>query len=731
MRVNNHVLILREAITKIVPMLTQRSVKVTQQGTRAYVAYSRKTHAIERVNLPYIPDDADDELLAATQGFLDHEVGHILFTDQKAVVKAEKQGIHWLHNLVEDTFVERKMGERFPGSGGHLTRMHGFFLREFIDGQLKEAPEQAKQILLVPAFRAFAGQPAFVDYMSDKWDQIEDVVDKLGKDFPKMLKSVESSWDSLKVAEEAKKRLSKTTPKPKAPPPPPPPPSTPEPPTPEDESADPPDPGMSDESNQDEQPTAGDSSSGVDPSPEDDLTGGEDPPPADDADVSAGSEPEPEPNGEDIRDTPEPENSADGDTDGDADPEGEGDEGGEQEQGDGMPGGDAAQGDESADGSGDADDADDEDGEGEDGASGASGADGEEPEGDSSGTTPGAGDPGESDEPAPSLFDELNESPMTDFDEAAAEALSKTARDATKGSSYSLFSRDFDDVSVLEVEEGFNQDMVTRMQEKVDHMIGPLQKSLERAVAARSASVWTGGHKSGRLHGPSLARIRVGRDDVFRRRQVNKTKDVAVELLVDCSGSMWSHRKIVIAAYSAYALSSVLDQLGIANEVLAFTTKDFPRAVQQQMMKEEAEGGFTYTRRTALRLAIVKSYTERMTPDIRRRFAQLAHCDDMMQENVDGESVQIAARRLMQQRSERKILKVLSDGMPACNGTSAALDNHLKEVVRQIEASGIDVVGLGILTDAVKEFYRSNVVLNDVNDLPTTVMKELQRLLLK
>ncbi|HGY5509912.1 hypothetical protein [Burkholderia territorii] len=148
------------------------------------------------MNLPYIPDDADDQLLAATQGFLDHEVGHILFTDQKAVVKAEKQGIHWLHNLVEDTCVERKMGERFPGSGGHLSRMHGFFLREYIDSQLREAPEQAKNILLVPMFRALAGQPAFIDYMADKWDQVADVVDKLGKDVAKLLKGVNGSWDN-------------------------------------------------------------------------------------------------------------------------------------------------------------------------------------------------------------------------------------------------------------------------------------------------------------------------------------------------------------------------------------------------------------------------------------------------------------------------------------------------------------------------------------------------------
>src|ERR1700730_6264250 len=207
MHVNNRVLVLREAITKIVPMLTQRSVKVTQRGTQAFVEYDKRTLAVKRLNLPYIPDDADDILLDATQGFLDHECGHFLFTDQKCVLKAEKLGVHSLHNMIEDTFVERRMGENFPGCGSNLAKMHGFFLTEYIDAQLKEKPEHAGAILLVVAFRAWAGQPAFVDYMADKWALITDVTDRLGADFPKSIRDVSSSEAGLKLAVEARKRL--------------------------------------------------------------------------------------------------------------------------------------------------------------------------------------------------------------------------------------------------------------------------------------------------------------------------------------------------------------------------------------------------------------------------------------------------------------------------------------------------------------------------------------------
>lgn len=101
----------------------------------------------------------------------------------------------------------------------------------------------------------------------------------------------------------------------------------------------------------------------------------------------------------------------------------------------------------------------------------------------------------------------------------------------------------------------------------------------------------------------------------------------------------------------------------------------------------------------------------------------------MMEENVDGESVQIAHRRLMSQRAGRKVLMVLSDGRPACGGSSDALNDHLTDIVKQIEARGTEVVALGILDESVKRFYKKAIVMNKVADLPTLVMRELHRLL--
>jgi cobalamin biosynthesis protein CobT len=758
MQVNNRVLVMREAITKIVPMLTQRSVRVTQQGTQAFVEYHGSTLEVKRVNLPYIPEDASDQLLDATQGFLDHEVGHVLFTEQRFVKKAAKLKVHSLHNMIEDTFVERKMGEKFPGCGSNLTRMHGFFLTEYIDTQLAEKPEHSAAILMVVAIRAWAGQPAFVDYMKDKWELMKDVIDRLGADFPKMVRGVDSTEQALKVAIEAKKRLE---PKPQPTPPAPPmspPPAPPEPPKSSEPPKEPHEPqqggqgdGEPDEENENDEPQQPNDMPNLgEPEPEQSAqtpADAED----DESDEPTGEE-EREPEGEEVQEpepepTPEPDDEGDDadesdegnedDSDDDEDEnsgggmsgeEGESDSDAEDEgapsgAGDGLPGGEQSEDSAESD-SGDAG------GEDENGA-------GQQDAGDQEGHgTPeeGEGDPTGGRDPNDDrdFMKELEDADIKEFDEAAAEALSKQAIEATKGAEYTVFTRDEDVIGLLEVPEEFGQETVTHMQSKVDHMIGPLQKDLQRAIAARSQAIWTGGHRRGQLHGASLARVLTGRDDVFRQKQVSRTKDVAVSLLVDGSGSMWQHGKIKVASYAAYALSAVLDNIGITNEVLAFSTNEFSSRTHKAMSEEARQHSLRYSRGAALEIRILKSFAERMTPLVRRRFALLSQGDAMMQENVDGESVQIANHRLQQQRATRKVMMVLSDGMPAVNGhRSAILAKHLKEVVKQIEKRGTDVVALGILDPSVKQFYDRALVLNSVDELPSLVMKELHRLLVQ
>jgi cobalamin biosynthesis protein CobT len=72
---------------------------------------------------------------------------------------------------------------------------------------------------------------------------------------------------------------------------------------------------------------------------------------------------------------------------------------------------------------------------------------------------------------------------------------------------------------------------------------------------------------------------------------------------------------------------------------------------------------------------------------------------------------------------------VLSDGQPACSGNSDDQNTHLVNVVKKIEKAGIDVVGLGISSDAVKQYYSRNIVFHDSAEIASRVIGELSRML--
>lgn len=116
--------------------------------------------------------------------------------------------------------------------------------------------------------------------------------------------------------------------------------------------------------------------------------------------------------------------------------------------------------------------------------------------------------------------------------------------------------------------------------------------------------------------------------------------------------------------------------------------------------------------------------------DLERAVASLPG-SEWLYDNVDGESVQIAANRLMRRREARKILMVLSDGHPACPGNRTALRAHLKRSVKEAESWGVDVLGIGINSDAPQQFYGKFVLLKEVSQLPSVVMGELKRLLMR
>lgn len=225
---NRDVLVLREVVVKLTQLLAGMSLQVTQRGMRAYVATCPKTLKPKRVNIPHIPDNASPELILAIQGFIDHEVGHILHTDFKWNKKAQDLGerIRGYWNLLEDTFIERKQVETFKGAGWNLAKLHEFFIREITAPALKLAEDKGDAasmfgILMVPIARAWSGQRIFQDYLDsiNAWSNpaIKDKIDRM-RPIQAKIPKLKSSEDCYNLALELADLL-KAQKKPAPPPP--------------------------------------------------------------------------------------------------------------------------------------------------------------------------------------------------------------------------------------------------------------------------------------------------------------------------------------------------------------------------------------------------------------------------------------------------------------------------------------------------------------------------------
>jgi cobalamin biosynthesis protein CobT len=233
---------------------------------------------------------------------------------------------------------------------------------------------------------------------------------------------------------------------------------------------------------------------------------------------------------------------------------------------------------------------------------------------------------------------------------------------------------------------------------------------------------------AGRLDTHRLASVRTGSVDVFNYIKKGRNLDTCFEVLLDLSGSMGDGDRAPCAAYyakrTAIALAEPWESLRIPFELIGFSNNHH-RAVYSERDPDAV-------RRVPFDFFIFKGWNERMAA-CRTRFSAIKGYQD----NADGEAVHAAACRLAVRPEKRRILVVVSDGLPCHAGIDCdSLNDHLRETVRQITRAGIEVIGVGAGTDAPAKFYNkstgaSNMIIKDLNKLATTLFTTLRDRMLK
>lgn len=319
--------------------------------------------------------------------------------------------------------------------------------------------------------------------------------------------------------------------------------------------------------------------------------------------------------------------------------------------------------------------------------------------------------------------------------EMAQDYLSKKASQCFEEAEYKIFTTDDDYIGPPEITEyalAVSRQMSTiqKMDGEVGRIIGVMCKDLERLMVARSRTIKTGGHRSGKLHGSNVWRSVLNDDRVYSRKTHGRSHDVAVSLLIDHSGSMMQRRKYELATLAGYALAVTMNKLGIRYEALGFTT-DTIKSSTYKMIKAQAEKN-EYARFGPLYITVYKEFNEHLSLAVKERFAFCYNRLHRSRSNVDGESLEIAAHRLLKQPCERRILFVLSDGLPFSDGNTQSLQKHLKTVAEELEQiQNFDLYAIGINSREVQRFYKNNEVITDITQLPKVVINHLKSHLLK
>jgi cobaltochelatase CobT len=196
-------------------------------------------------------------------------------------------------------------------------------------------------------------------------------------------------------------------------------------------------------------------------------------------------------------------------------------------------------------------------------------------------------------------------------------------------------------------------------------------------------------------------------------------RQVAVALLIDQSGSM-KGEPVARAAATADFVARLLAGLGVCSEVLGFSTAGWhggrAREAWHRAGRPERPG-----RLCALMHVVYKSAAEPALTEVSRN--AIVH-PDLLRENVDGEAVLWARDRLAALSVRHRLLL---DATLTQNGPSI-LHRHIIKVVRDLEADGLIIGGVGI-NHRVEAYYPRSEAVTALDDLPEAVARVLTRML--
>ena len=303
-------------------------------------------------------------------------------------------------------------------------------------------------------------------------------------------------------------------------------------------------------------------------------------------------------------------------------------------------------------------------------------------------------------------------------------------------SQYRAFSKAFDEE--VGAEALCDPEELSRLRQQLDHQLQHLQgvvsklaNRLQRRLMAQQTRAWDFDLEDGLLDVSRLARVVTTPTASlsYKRERETDFRDTVVTLLIDNSGSMRG-RPITVAAMCGDILARTLERCAVKVEVLGFTTRAWKGGQSRERWVQDGKPR-NPGRLNDLRHIIYKSADAPWRRS--RKNLGLMLREGLLKENIDGEALVWAYRRLLARTEHRRILMVISDGAPVDDSTLSVnpgnyLERHLRTAIHDIETRGlVELVAIGIGHD-VTRYYRRAVTIVDAEELGGTMMRQLTSL---
>jgi len=301
---------------------------------------------------------------------------------------------------------------------------------------------------------------------------------------------------------------------------------------------------------------------------------------------------------------------------------------------------------------------------------------------------------------------------------------------------YTVYNAGFDEE--IRAEDLADPLELERLRAYLDQQLEPLKgavsrlaNKLQRRLQAQQSRSWEFDREEGILDAGRLARVVANPTTPlsFKVEKDTEFRDTVVTLLLDNSGSMRG-RPISIAAICADVLARTLERCSVKVEILGFTTRAWKGGQSREAWLAEGRPQLP-GRLNDLRHIIYKSADAPMRRT--RDNLGLMMKEGLLKENIDGEALEWAHRRITARKEARKILMVISDGAPVDDSTLSVnpanyLEKHLRDVIAMVERRRqVELLAIGIGHD-VTRYYERAVTITDADQLAGAMTEQLAAL---